>query len=63
MDIRKIIEAHDWYCPDIAQEVNLRGTQAVCAAEHGCAHRPPVECPLYLHFLIKTTAWYLRLSP
>lgn len=57
----KIARAEYWYCPDLAQPVKLCGTQAMCAAEHGCT-RVPTDCPLYVQFLIKTAAWHLGLS-
>jgi hypothetical protein len=57
----KIARAPRWYCPDLGQTVNMGGTQATCAAAHGCS-RLPAHCPLFLHFFIKTTAWHLGLG-
>ena len=57
----RLARAERWYCPDVGEPVSLRGTHAICAAEHGCV-RPRIHCPLFLHFFIKTTAFHLRLG-
>lgn len=61
MNAEQIIGAESWYCPERGDNVRLRGTQETCAATHGCGKRAPIECPLYLHFLLKTSAWHFRL--
>jgi hypothetical protein len=62
IDTAQIITAESWYCPDLGQSINLRGTQKTCAAANGCKRAAATDCPLYVHFLLKMSAWFFGLG-
>jgi len=62
IDAKNLIAADRWHCPDLGESINLCGTQATCAAANGCIKSAPTDCPLYVHFLLKTSAWFFELS-
>lgn len=57
-DVRDIIASSSAYCPAVRAAISMRQTQSACAAQHSC-RRPAAQCPLYVEFLIKTTARHL----